>query len=112
MFQLLDRARRFLLEKMGNIIKKPEAKVVDVDIKDLSRDGATYIAKVSVSNPCITPIPIGEISYTLKSADRAVASGKMEDPGSLPGNEKTVLEVPVKVAHSILVSLVKDIGAD
>ena len=41
-----------------------------------------------------------------------VASGKMEDPGSLPGNEKTVLEVPVKVAHSILVSLVKDIGAD
>ncbi|CBI40417.3 hypothetical protein VitviT2T_023861 [Vitis vinifera] len=112
MFQLLDRARKFLLEKMGNIIKKPEAKVVDVDIKDLSRDGATYIAKVSVSNPYITPIPIGEISYTLKSADRVVASGKMEDPGSLPGNEKTVLEVPVKVAHSILVSLVKDIGAD
>ena len=70
MFQLLDRARKFLLEKMGNIIKKPEAKVVDVDIKDLSRDGATYIAKVSVSNPYITPIPIGEISYTLKSADR------------------------------------------
>lgn len=41
-----------------------------------------------------------------------VASGKMEDPGSLPGNEKTVLEVPVKVPHNILVSLVRDIGAD
>ena len=41
-----------------------------------------------------------------------IASGKMEDPGSLPGNEKTVLEVPVKVPHNILVSLVRDIGAD
>ena len=143
MLQMFGGARRFLLEKMGNIIKKPEAKIVGVNIKDLSRDGVTYNAKVSVSNPYIVPIPIGEISYTLKSADRfhlhpfsfsffpvflstififvlvilfgecrMIVSGKIGRPGSLPGYEETVLEVPVRVAHTILLSLMEDIGAD
>ncbi|KAJ9681387.1 hypothetical protein PVL29_020325 [Vitis rotundifolia] len=111
MSQLLDKAKNFVAEKVANI-KKPEANLDDVDFKDVSREGVTYIAKVSVSNPYGTAIPICEISYTFKSADRVIASGKMEDPGSLPGNEKTVLEVPVKVPHNILVSLVRDIGAD
>ena len=43
---------------------------------------------------------------------RVIASGNMEDPGSLPGNQTTVLEVPVKVLHSVVVSLVRDISAD
>ncbi|CBI40415.3 hypothetical protein AAG906_027452 [Vitis piasezkii] len=111
MSQLLDKAKNFVAEKVANI-KKPEANLDDVDFKDVSREGVTYNAKVSVSNPYGTAIPICEISYTFKSADRVIASGKMEDPGSLPGNEKTVLEVPVKVPHNILVSLVRDIGAD
>ncbi|XP_034708589.1 late embryogenesis abundant protein Lea14-A-like [Vitis riparia] len=111
MSQLLDKAKNFVAEKVANI-KKPEASLDDVDFKDVSREGVTYNAKVSVSNPYGTAIPICEISYTFKSADRVIASGKMADPGSLPGNEKTVLEVPVKVPHNILVSLVRDIGAD
>lgn len=41
-----------------------------------------------------------------------IASGTMEDPGSLKGNEKTLLNVPVKVPHSVVVSLVRDISSD
>lgn len=44
--------------------------------------------------------------------DRVIASGTMEDPGSLTGNDKTLLNVPVKVPHSVVVSLVRDIGSD
>ena len=36
----------------------------------------------------------------------------MEDQGSLLGNKTTVLEVPVKVPHRVVVSLVRDIDAD
>ena len=43
---------------------------------------------------------------------RLIASGNMEDPGSLSGNKTTVLEVPVKVPHSVVVSLVRDIDTD
>lgn len=41
-----------------------------------------------------------------------IASGTMPDPGSLKASDTTLLEVPVKVPHSILVSLAKDVGAD
>lgn len=41
-----------------------------------------------------------------------IASGTIPDPGSLKASDTTLLEVPVKVPHSVLVSLARDIGAD
>lgn len=73
MSQLLDKAKNFVAEKVANI-KKPEASINDVDFKRVSRDSVEYLAKVSVTNPYGHPIPICEISYTLKSAGRYVAS--------------------------------------
>ena len=70
MLELLVETMKFLSEKMGIRIKKPTAEVVGVEIKELSRDGVTYSATVAVSNPYIIPIPIGELSYTLKSDGR------------------------------------------
>ena len=36
----------------------------------------------------------------------------MPDPGSIKGKETTMLEVPMKVPHSVLVSLARDIFRD
>lgn len=68
---LIDKAKNYVSEKVAEM-KKPEATVTDVDLNDVSRECITYNAKVSVSNPYSTSIPICEISYTLKSADRYV----------------------------------------
>ncbi|KAF8364981.1 hypothetical protein HHK36_033015 [Tetracentron sinense] len=111
MSQLIDKAKNFVAEKIAHI-EKPEANLIDVDLKHVSRDSVTYNGSVSVSNPYGHAIPICEISYTLKSANREIASGTMPDPGSLVANETTMLDVPVKVPYSIMVSLARDIGAD
>ncbi|KAH7513059.1 desiccation protectant protein Lea14 homolog [Ziziphus jujuba] len=111
MSQLVDKAKNFVAEKVANI-KKPEASITDVDFKKLSRDSVEYHAKVAVSNPYGHSIPICEISYTLKSAGRVIASGTVPDPGSIAASDTTNLDVPVKVPHSVLVSLARDIGAD
>ncbi|KAK7243297.1 hypothetical protein RIF29_38090 [Crotalaria pallida] len=111
MSQLLDKAKNFVADKVANV-PKPEASVTDVDFKRVSREGVEYLAKVSVKNPYSTPIPICEIKYSLKSADREIASGTIPDPGSLKASDITMLDVPVKVAHSILLSLGRDIGSD
>ena len=66
----------------------------------------------SVRNPYSHTIPVCEISYSLKSAGREVASGTMPDPGSLTAKDTTRLDVPVKVPYDFLVSLVKDAGRD
>ncbi|GMJ00933.1 LIGHT STRESS-REGULATED 3, Arabidopsis thaliana Late Embryogenesis abundant 14 [Hibiscus trionum] len=111
MSELLDKAKNFVSDKVANM-KKPEASIKDVDLGHVGRDGIQYDAKVSVTNPYSVPIPICQISYTLKSAGRVIASGAIPDPGSVKAKELTVLEVAVKVPHSILVSLIRDIGTD
>ena len=53
-------------------MKKPEARVSHVSLKDVSLEHVTYNAKVSFTNPFSTPVPILEISYALKTANRFV----------------------------------------
>ncbi|KAJ4843873.1 hypothetical protein Tsubulata_024350 [Turnera subulata] len=111
MAELIDKAKTFLAEKVANV-KTPEASVTDLDLGSVHRDSIDYLAKVSVTNPYGVPLPICEIDYTFKSAGRVIASGKIPDPGSIKASDTTMLDVPVKVPHSVLVSLVKDIGSD
>ncbi|GAA0183357.1 hypothetical protein LIER_30780 [Lithospermum erythrorhizon] len=108
---LVGKVKDFVTEKMGDV-PKPEADCTDVDLKDVSRDGIEYLAKVNVTNPYGVTIPISDIEYCLKSDTRILASGKVPDPGSLKENETTMVEVHVKVPHSVLASLVKDITGD
>ncbi|CAI8613212.1 unnamed protein product [Vicia faba] len=109
--ELLDKAKTYVAEKIGEM-PKPTASITDVDFKRVTRESVEYLAKVNVSNPYSTSIPICEITYSFKSAAREIASGRVPDPGSLKASDTTLLEVLVKVPHSILISLAKDIGAD
>ncbi|KAL8119022.1 hypothetical protein AgCh_016501 [Apium graveolens] len=112
MAALVDTAEELVIEKTAET-GKPEAKLIHVGLKDVSLDYITYNAKVSVTNPYTIPIPISEISYTLKTANRDIASGSTPDlRGSLKGNDTVVLDVELEVPHSVLLSFAKDIAAD
>ncbi|KAK2650197.1 hypothetical protein Ddye_017686 [Dipteronia dyeriana] len=111
MSHFVDKAKNYVAEKVANM-KKPEANLTDVDLTNVSREGIECLAKVTVDNPYGHPIPICEISYILKSATRVIATGAIPDPGSLKANGQTVLDVAVKVPHSVMVSLVRDIAVD
>ncbi|KAL2478730.1 putative desiccation-related protein LEA14 [Forsythia ovata] len=108
---MVGKVKNFVAEKVGNV-EKPEAEITNMDVKDVGKEGMTYLAKVSITNPYSVTIPIGEIHYSLKAANRVIASGKLPDPGSLKGNDKTMVEVEMKVPHSVLMSLIKDVSAD
>ncbi|XP_010243661.1 PREDICTED: desiccation protectant protein Lea14 homolog [Nelumbo nucifera] len=111
MSDMVEKATNFVSEKVASI-KKPEATLADVDFKSITRDSATFSAQVSVNNPYPCPLPICEVTYLLKSDNRVIASGTMPDPGSLAANQTTMLDVPVQVPYSILISLAKDISSD
>ncbi|XP_016505809.1 desiccation protectant protein Lea14 homolog [Nicotiana tabacum] len=108
---LIDKAKNFVTEKIANM-EKPEATITDVDLKKIGLGGLTFHAKVAVKNPYSVPIPIMEIDYVLKSASRVIASGRIPDPGNIKANDSTMLDVPVQVPHSVLLSLVNDLGGD
>lgn len=66
-----EKAKEFLAEKVAHM-KRPEAELTDVDLKDVSRDSLNLLAKVDVSNPYGHSLPVYEISYIFKSAGRCV----------------------------------------
>ncbi|XP_028769330.1 desiccation protectant protein Lea14 homolog isoform X1 [Neltuma alba] len=111
LWKLSQAVKTYVAKKIADV-PMPEASVDDVDFKSVSREGVEYLAKVSVSNPYPTPLPICEISYSLKSDGREIATGVIPDPGSLKAKASTMVEVPVKVAHSILLSLGRDVAKD
>ncbi|KAA0048940.1 desiccation protectant protein Lea14-like protein [Cucumis melo var. makuwa] len=111
MANLVDKAMDYVSEKVANM-PKPEASVTNVDLKGISFGSVEYLANVSVSNPYSHSIPICEISYSLKSDGRVIATGKVPDPGSLKASDSTMLDVGVNVPHSVLISLARDIGRD
>ncbi|WOH09509.1 hypothetical protein DCAR_0728966 [Daucus carota subsp. sativus] len=99
-------------EAMTKGTKKPEAKITHVGLKDVNLEFVTYNAKISVTNPYPTPLPIFQITYALKSADRELVSGTSPNPEPLKANTTTELEFEMKVSFTMLVSLARDIGAD
>nr|AWJ68124.1 late embryogenesis abundant [Cleistogenes songorica] len=111
MAKLVDKAKGFVADKVAHV-QKPEADLADLSVGHVGRDGATLAGRLDVRNPYSHSIPICEISYSLKSAGREVASGTVPDPGSLVASDTTRLDVPVKIPYDFLVSLVKDAGSD
>ncbi|XP_058745547.1 desiccation protectant protein Lea14 homolog [Vicia villosa] len=111
MSQLINKAKDFVSDKISDVAK-PEASLSDVDFTRVTMNNVEYLAKVAVHNPYSHPLPICEINYSFKSATREIASGRIPDPGSLKAKDTTMVDVPVKVPYSILMSLAKDIGAD
>ncbi|KAJ0582195.1 hypothetical protein HanHA300_Chr04g0149551 [Helianthus annuus] len=75
---LLEQAKQFVSDTVASMAK-PEATVTDVDLKGIDLGSVTYNAKVNVSNPYSTPIPIGEIRYVLKSSGRFVCYHLVND---------------------------------
>ncbi|ONK66977.1 uncharacterized protein A4U43_C06F14190 [Asparagus officinalis] len=111
MAQLLGKAKEFVADHIAHV-KKPEADLSDVSIKDVSRDSAMFNGELNVHNPYSHSLPISEVSYTLKSAGRVIVSGTMPDPGSLTANDTTRLDVLMKVPYDLLISIMKDVGRD
>nr|GEU51998.1 reverse transcriptase domain-containing protein [Tanacetum cinerariifolium] len=100
---IIDMATQYVSDTVASMAK-PEATVTDVDLKGVSLSEVTYVAKVNVSNPYSTPIPIGEIRYVLKSYGSVIASGTIPDPGSIKGSSDTMLDVEIKVPHTSVIA--------
>ncbi|KAK3159673.1 hypothetical protein QOZ80_1BG0049650 [Eleusine coracana subsp. coracana] len=111
MAKLVDKAKGFVADKVAHV-QKPEADLADLSVGHVGRDGATLAGRLDVRNPYSHSIPICEISYSLRSAGREVASGTMPDPGSLKASDTTSLDVPVKLPYDFLLSLARDAGTD
>ncbi|XP_010543571.1 PREDICTED: desiccation protectant protein Lea14 homolog [Tarenaya hassleriana] len=90
----------------------PTAEVVGLEVKKVTLHSVEFLAKVSVHNPLLFPIPLTDIVFNLTSADRELVSGNVTDAGKLKAMGDTVVDVTMSVPYKALISLVRDIFKD
>ncbi|KAI3933560.1 hypothetical protein MKX01_032665 [Papaver californicum] len=100
----------FLEDMVAKAVKKPEATLQDVIVKSVSFGSVTLLAKVSVSNPYVTPILIGY--FVVVRVCSVMASGKIPDPGLLMPMSLTLLVIEVKVPYSVVITLLRDVSTE
>lgn len=107
---ILGQATNFIAGTVANV-PRPTATLTDVDLS-FGFDGVTLVGNVSVWNPYPLPIPIGDITYVVRSEGNVIISGTIPDPGSLAAHGNTMLDVKATIPHNAVVSLVQDVGSD
>jgi hypothetical protein len=69
MDELLGMATDFIKDKVLHM-KKPEADLTDVQVKQFDRNGLELESNVSIHNPYSHDLPIFELTYQIKSGGR------------------------------------------
>lgn len=105
MAQLVNKAKNFVADKLASV-KKPEAEVSDVSFKGVSRQFATFHSTVAIANPYDHDIPIGKISYSLRSAKRWSSTLSPFFSLSGPSSCRGALEIPNSYCYLCFYSVV------
>ncbi|KAH7276311.1 hypothetical protein KP509_39G002100 [Ceratopteris richardii] len=111
MAKLVEKAKQYVTEGVGKM-EKPDADLSWVTVKHMDRKALSLESDLIVSNPYSHDLPICEVTYKLKSANREIASGRIPDPGSIKAKDKTTVKIPTTVPYDFLISILRDIGAD
>jgi LEA14-like dessication related protein len=80
----------------------PTASVVGVHFTDLSIQSVTMAFDVEIGNPYSVPLPLSNLDYGLTTNSAKFLSGDAKLQGTVPANDKKVVQVPVKITFAEL----------
>ncbi len=90
-------------------IRRPEARIVGVGLRDINLRSLTLLFDVEVENPYAVSLPIADLDYQLSSAGNAFLSGKADISGTVPGKGRKTVALPVEVTYGGLIQAVKGV---
>lgn len=80
-------------------LAKPSAKVVGVKVDDVGLRSARLVFDVNVENPYSSPLPLGNLDYSLASEGKPFLKGESATQGSIPAKGAKVVNLPVDVPY-------------
>lgn len=93
---------------LKHMAKKPELSFRGLTIQGLSLNGMTLGARFEIYNPNRFDISVDKITYGLRVNDKDFTTGEMSERLEVDGDEKKVVEVPVKVKFKDLIATIRD----
>ncbi|WOK99329.1 late embryogenesis abundant protein Lea14-A-like [Canna indica] len=88
----------------------PYFTVEQVTLKGLKDHMVEMGSKLSFHNPVNFNIPFASITYELRSGNRLIVEGAVNDPGFLPANADTQVYLSMNVPYTFLLRLLRDIA--
>ena len=91
--------------ELDNLFKKPEAKIVSVNIVRVDFTSISLEVNLEISNPNPVGITLSSYDYNLDAFEKNVLSGRIEEPVSLKANGRSIIPIPIEIEYENLFSL-------
>lgn len=91
-------------------IKRPAIELQSVELIDPSLTALTLVVGIRVDNPNRMGVRVKGLSYQLDINQRELAGGNFEESIRLPGREKTVVQIPVRVSYARLAESLSNVA--
>jgi LEA14-like dessication related protein len=92
-----------------SVLEKPEVQFHSVAVRDATKDGATAVIAIDVTNPNGVTLTVDELNYALEIGGREVAKAEVKQIARLQAKSTSRVEVPVPFLYSQVFSSVMDL---
>ena len=97
------------MQSMLQGMDRPTASLKDVDVTNLSVNGADLVFDVELTNPYPAAIPLLDMSYQLASGGKQVLKGDADLGTTVPARGSRRGKLPVKLAFADLLDAVSGV---
>lgn len=92
-----------------SVLEKPQVKFHSVGVRDATKDGATAVIAMDVTNPNGVTLTVDALNYVLEIGGRDVARAEVKNIARLEARSTSRVEVPVPFQYSQVFSSVMDL---
>lgn len=92
-----------------SVLEKPQVQFHSVAVRDATKDGATAVIAIDVTNPNGVTLTVDELNYALEIGGREVAKAEVKEIAKLQARSTSRVEIPVPFQYSQVFSSVMDL---
>ena len=92
-----------------SVLEKPQVQFHSVAVRDATKDGATAVIAIDVTNPNGVTLTVDELNYALEIGGREVAKAEVKEIAKLQARSPSRVEIPVPFQYSQVFSSVMDL---
>jgi LEA14-like dessication related protein len=99
-------------ESLGPLLDsapKPTARVVAVNLQNITLDKVDLVFALEVSNPYSVNLPLLDLGYAIGSGGNRLFEGTVKPSGSIPAGGKQIIQLPAIVQFAPLMQTLKNV---
>jgi LEA14-like dessication related protein len=82
------------------VLREPTVALKAVNVRDINASGATLLFGVEVENPNPVDLKVDALRYDIDVGGKALSSGRLEHPATVPAHGKALVEIPAPIKYS------------